>query len=448
MGRFPFKAAKPTFPPVPTPTASVKPSRNPTKKPTQRPSKIPTRKPTQRPSKKPTCYPSFKTTNAPTSQFPVLAPTQGSPISTMPTMQPTMLPSTQPIPTITFTLAGGGGSTNSGYANGLGTFALFSGLVGIDYNNSNNDIFVSDGGNLRVINSDGLVSILAGCNFDSEYGQTCGYANGIGTFAEFDEITGVCYDPAAGENLYVGDFLNYVIREISPIGATATFAGTPLVAGTANGQGTYAQFAGPNSMTFNAVSGTFFVPDDGTSNVIRQISLSGSVSLFAGALSANGGYQNGVGTYALFNFPSDLTANPVSGNLYVVDSRNSAIRQITLSAVVTTLAGPTSPGLWGYANGIGTNGVYFSFPYGITYNPKGILYIGDSGNNVIRQIELSTSAVSLVAGNPTDFGYADGIGTYVLFKNPTSLVYNNNTNQIYVSDFYNNLIRVVTFVSP
>ena len=191
-----------------------------------------------------------------------------------------------------------------------------------------------------MIGPNNVVTTLAGCGAAS-YG--CGYANGMGTYAEFNELAGASYDPAVNSNVYVADYFNFVIRQVSYSGIVTTFAGTPQISGTADGQGTYAQFTYPNSMNFNPVSGTFFVPDC-YSNVIRQVTLSGLVTTFAGAISG-GGLQNGVGTYTMFDFPSDVVASNANGNIYVVDLGNCAIRQITLGGVVTTFSGVTDVGM-------------------------------------------------------------------------------------------------------
>ena len=59
------------------------------------------------------------------------------------------------------TVAGGGGGTVAGYANGYGTAALFSNILSIAVN-SNGDLFVCEGqsGTIRKISSSGKLEIV------------------------------------------------------------------------------------------------------------------------------------------------------------------------------------------------------------------------------------------------------------------------------------------------
>lgn len=181
------------------------------------------------------------------------------------------------------TIAGGNGSTIPGYANGVGTYAMFYSPLGISFNSSNNQIFVSDAGNIRTINAANVVTTLVGCG--NSIGL-CGSSNGIGTYVQFGDVTDACFDPFNNNIMYVADYGDNVLRQINYAGVSTTFAGTALVQGTANGLGTYAQFGNPNSMAYNPVTGTFFVPDD-YYNVVREVTFSGLVTTFAGRVLVN-----------------------------------------------------------------------------------------------------------------------------------------------------------------
>ena len=110
-----------------------------------------------------------------------------------------------------------------------------------------------------------------------------------------------------------------------------------------------------------------------------QLSLSTVVTTLAGTGSS--GSANGTGTSASFNWPSGITTDGT--NLYVADSSNHLIRKIVISTgVVTTLAGT---GLSGSANGTGTS-ASFHLPRGITTDGTN-LYVTEGGNHLIRKIE-------------------------------------------------------------
>ena len=110
-----------------------------------------------------------------------------------------------------------------------------------------------------------------------------------------------------------------------------------------------------------------------------ELSLSTVVTTLAGTV--DNGSANGTGTSASFNYPSGITTDGT--NLYVADSSNHLIRQIVISTgAVTTVAGTGSSGS---ANGTGTS-ASFNFPYGITTDGTN-LYVADFDNHLIRQIE-------------------------------------------------------------
>ena len=114
-----------------------------------------------------------------------------------------------------------------------------------------------------------------------------------------------------------------------------------------------------------------------------------------------------------FNSPKGIDIG-ADGSLYVADQSNHRIRKVTSAGVVTTLAGS---GAAAFANGIGT-AASFSTPMGVALDPTGaLLYIADFSNNRIRVLTLATLAVTTLAGSGVS-GSADGVGTAATFVNP------------------------------
>ncbi len=254
-----------------------------------------------------------------------------------------------------------------------------------------------------------------------------GSANGTGTSASFNYPSGITTD---GTNLYVADSSNHLIRQIViSTGAVTTVAGTGS-SGSANGTGTSASFNFPYGIT---TDGTNLYVADQSNHLIRQIVIStGAVTTLAGTGSS--GSANGTGTSASFNSPFGITTDGT--NLYVADSSNHLIRKIVISTgAVTTQAGTGSSGS---ANGTGTS-ASFNIPYGITTDGTN-LYVTDFGNHLIRQIVISTGAVTTVAGTGTS-GSANGTGTSASFNGPRGIT-TDGTN-LYVVDQSNHLIRKI-----
>ncbi len=157
--------------------------------------------------------------------------------------------------------------------------------------------------------------------------MNAGYANGIGTFALFNRPCGIVYD-AANNMLYVADQGNSLIRSITLPGAvvSALAGGNGSIdQGWTNGYGTFATFNNPNGLTYDGSSGLLYVTDFYNSD-IRAVSIATTaVSTIAG-VPIDPGYVNGVGTYTLFNFPCGAEYVSNSDLIYVADSYNNVVR--------------------------------------------------------------------------------------------------------------------------
>ncbi|HTV61938.1 MAG TPA: hypothetical protein VMH30_05145, partial [Verrucomicrobiae bacterium] len=191
--------------------------------------------------------------------------------------------------------------------------------------------------------------------------------------------------------------------------SVTTLAGQALVSGAVNGTGTNALFNDPAAIIVNT-NGNFFVADS-QNDAIREVTANGAVTTFAGDLGVAGS-MNDTGTNAQFDTPSGL-AFDANGNLFVSDTGNNTIREITPAGAVSTFAGV--PGFGGYADGMAGSAL-FSSPLGIVVVTNGTVFVADSGNHCIRQI--SGGVVSTFAGDPLIWGTVDGLGTNAQFNGP------------------------------
>jgi len=163
-----------------------------------------------------------------------------------------------------------------------------------------------------------------------------------------------------------------------------------------------------------------------------QLSLSTVVTTLAGTGSS--GSANGTGTSASFSYPYGITTDGT--NLYVAESGNHLIRKIVISTgAVTTVAGTGSSGS---ANGTATTASYYYSRQITTHRTN--LYVTDSANHLIRKIVISTGAVTTVAGTGSS-GSANGTGTSASFNYPQWIT-TDGTN-LYVADTNNSLIRKI-----
>jgi sugar lactone lactonase YvrE len=276
-------------------------------------------------------------------------------------------------------VAGSAGQT--GTADGNGSNARFNDPSGV-FATSDGSLGVCDNANgtVRRISVDGTVTTLAGSTVSR------GNVDGNGSAATFSSPTSLCQD--ATGNFYVSDALNNTVRKVTANGTVSTLAGSAGVAGNADGVGASARFNHPTGIAVDG-AGNVYVADT-TNNTVRKVSLSGTVSTIAG-LPGVSGSQDGAGSEALFNNPGGLAADNY-GNVYVADTGNSVIRKITSGGLVTTVAG--LPGIAGLMDGVGSN-AWFNQPKGIVLKSNGILYVADTGNAAIRQVTLDGSVTTL-----------------------------------------------------
>jgi sugar lactone lactonase YvrE len=219
-------------------------------------------------------------------------------------------------------------------------------------------------------------------------------------------------------------------------GIVTTFAGNGT-AGYADGTGLSAQFNNPQGVAVDP-KGNVYVSDS-FNHSIREITPGGVVTTFAGSQTI--GYLDGPAATAQFYAPKGLTFD-AQGNLYVADFGNNVIRKITPAGIVSTYSGN---GTAGFIDGSTASEIEFNGPSGVAMDAAGNLYVADRGNNVIRKI-TSAGAVSTLAGtnNSTRVpGYLDATDLIAAFHYPNSLVVDATAN-VYVADQINSAIRKVT----
>ena len=254
--------------------------------------------------------------------------------------------------------------------------------------------------------------------------------NKVDSLPSFDSPTGIALD-AAG-NIYVADYGNNLIRKISTTGVVSTLAGTGTQ-GAINATGVLASFNRPTGIAMDA-QGNLYVADAGN-NLIRKITQAALVTTLAGG-DTTGTVNNGQGAAASFFDPLGLAIDG-SGNIYVADAGNNLIRKITPDGTVSTLAGN--------GNTVTDNGTLsatsFNNPTGVALDGAGNLYVANYLNNNILQV-TSAGAVNAFAGTG-DPGAVNGPANAATFYFPNNVAVD-ASNNIYVSDGVNNLIRKIT----
>jgi len=244
----------------------------------------------------------------------------------------------------------------------------------------------------------------------------------------FNSPYGIAVGP--DNTAYVADTYNHCIRKISVDGTVATLAGNG-VKGYAGGNGSTAQFNSPFSIDVDA-AGNVFVADSGN-NRIRKVTAAGQVTTLAG--SGIAGRSDGPALGSRFSLPSDLVVD-AAGNIFVADLGSHAIRVVSASGGVSTLAGNGAPGA---ADGAGPT-AQFNAPSGIALGNYGEILVADTNNNRIRKISPG-GMVSTIAGSGVA-GSADGMATGSTFGGPCDLILTTDGSLI-VTDTENNRLGAI-----
>jgi hypothetical protein len=211
-----------------------------------------------------------------------------------------------------------------------------------------------------------------------------------------------------------------VLLTITPALVVTTLAGRTNTFGHIDGTGTNAIFYYPHGIAVDATGTNIYVSDWYT-GYIRKLTPLGAVS-----------------SLARLYTPEGITIDS-AGNLYVAENSGHKIRKITKQGIVSLIAGGGTAGM---VDGTGPNAL-FNAPEGVAIVNNSLIFVADSGNNMIRRIALDATGanciVTTIAGS-TNSGSIDGNGRDARFYCPTGIAADSMTN-VYVADLKNAQIR-------
>ncbi|HTS51489.1 MAG TPA: IPT/TIG domain-containing protein [Bryobacteraceae bacterium] len=251
--------------------------------------------------------------------------------------------------------------------------------------------------------------------------------SGAATSAQLNQPGSIVVDSSG--NIYIADSGNHVVRKISN-GTITTIAGTgsPGYSGD-GGPAAKAELYNPTGLALDS-SGNLFIADS-ANNLIREVSSSGTITTFAGDSSMGAGYT-GDGAPALQAQLNDPTGVAVDkyGNVYIADAANNVIRKVADGYISTFVGGTATIG-------------QLSHPDTVVVDQYLDLFISDT---VGRRIVVFTgnSDFVVLAGNETSYGYnGDGIPpTQASLDDPMSVAVDAAGN-IYIADTLNCRIRLL-----
>jgi sugar lactone lactonase YvrE len=336
------------------------------------------------------------------------------------------------VPTIN-TIAGNGTAGYSGDS-GPATSAELNGPYGLVEDAADN-LYVAEPGNNRIrkiAGGTGIITTFAGDG-------TAGYSgdNDAATSAELNLPAGVAVDSAG--NLYIADTGNNVIRKVNMSGTITTVAGNNAEGYSGDGgQATNATLYAPSGVAVDS-TGNLYIADTDNNRVRMVAAATGIITTIAGTGTAGYTGDNGAATSATLNKPAAVVEGSTN-LLYIVDTGNNAVRMVSTTGTITTIAGTGSAGYSG--DGGPATSARLHPPYGLSIDSAGNLYIADSMNNVVRTVNTA-GIISTFAGNGTSGYSGDGGGApSAMLNNPQGLAIDSQGN-LYISDRSNNRVREV-----
>jgi streptogramin lyase len=133
-----------------------------------------------------------------------------------------------------------------------------------------------------------------------------------------------------------------------------------------------------------------------TGQRIRRVAPDGTISTVAGSGKKGYSGDGGPALEATFNLPHEIRFDR-SGNIFVVDMGNNAVRKIDIKTkIITTFAGGGGAGYSG--DGGPASAAQLKQPHSIQFGPDGSLYICDIGNHTIRKVDMKTAVITTFAG--------------------------------------------------
>ncbi len=347
----------------------------------------------------------------------------------------------QPIIT-TVAGSGGFGTSGSGFSGdgGPATSALMNSPYGVAVDFAGN-VFIADTGNNRIrkVSAIGIMTTVAGTGKPGFSGD-----GGPATSASLAAPIAVAVDSFG--NLFIADASNNRIRKVSASGIITTVVGDGFSGFSGDGGAATSASLDPYGIAVD-FSGNLYIADT-VNNRIMKVSTSGIITTVAGNGSLGFSGDGGPATSATMNIPSGIAVDS-SGNLFIVDSNNNRIRKVSTSGTITTVAGNGSLGFSG--DGGTATLASFYYPSSIAVDSSGNLYIADGWNNRIRKVSTN-GLIATVAGSgyagPGGAGFSgdDGPPTSATLSQPFGVAMDASGN-LFIADTTNNRIREVQTVS-
>lgn len=203
-----------------------------------------------------------------------------------------------------------------------------------------------------------------------------------------------------------------------------------------------AKLTHPDDVAFDK-SGNMYIADSGNNAIRRVDTVTGIITTVAGTGSSTVGYtgDSGAATSATLNNPTGVAVDSL-GNIYIADTGNNVIREVK-SGIISTIAGSTAGTSGSTGNGGLATAALLNFPTALAIDSSNDVYIADAHNSMVRKITASTGIISRYAGTGLGGDGASGGAASLTAMNNCYGIALDASGNLYISDTKNYIIRMV-----
>jgi uncharacterized protein (TIGR03437 family) len=221
-----------------------------------------------------------------------------------------------------------------------------------------------------------------------------------------------------------------------------TIAGNNTAGYTGDGAAANAaQLDGPSSVWLDS-SGNIYIADQ-FNHAIRKFTVSGNISTIAGESGHSGYAGDGAAATAASLYDPTTAIVDSKGNLYIADTANNVVRMVAPGGTISTIAGNNSVANGFQGDGGPATSAQFNKPAGLAIDSTGNLYIADANNHRVRKVVLSTGIITTFAGSSgVGFKGDGGPATQANLTTPIGLALD-SSGALYIADAETHSIRKV-----
>ena len=321
------------------------------------------------------------------------------------------------------------------------------------------NLYIADMGNHRVRKVDfetGKITTVAGCQIGKD--KVCKkWDNWLvnrdeteiqATQIQLNMPNDVAIDKAG--HLYILDHVAYRVYKVDTKGVIKPFAG--------NGEFGYSGDGGlATKANIDTSYGGIWVDNQGNLYIadrnnhrIRKVDSNGIITTIAGNGSAGYIGDGGPATEAQLNLPEDMVFDN-DGNLYIADSYNHVIRQVNTDGIITTSAGTGEQKKYSGDGQLATEAT-FILPTDVLVDNSGNRFIVDYRDHRVLQIDKKGIIRSIAGTGELGYSGDEGEAPEALLNRPGKIAFVKVPHnegafiELYLSDINNHCIRKITWV--